>query len=217
MQTELDAAGVEGAVVNAAKRWLVGILRTETEDRMVEDVTGYTQTFNVKDRQSGFVPGAPGLRHYLLDSYAVYLQDRWRVRPGLTFNLGLRYEYLPVVTEGDSLSLLPVIENNNPLATLLGNGKQFNYRPLSRLLEGWGISGILLWQTGRPFGIVSIRGGLNRSGYGGYVGAVSSLTLPELKKVFGFRMTPQGPSYVSPDVIALNLAIQTATKFLERT
>jgi hypothetical protein len=84
-------------------------------------VTSYTQTFNVKDRQSGFVPLTPSLRHYLLDSYAGYLQDRWRVRPGLTFNLGLRYEYLPVVTEGDSLSLLPVIENSNPLATLLSN------------------------------------------------------------------------------------------------
>lgn len=42
---------------------------------------------------------------------------------------------------------------------------------------------------------------MNRSGYGGYNGAVSSLTLPELKKVFRFRMTSQGPSYVSPEVV----------------
>ncbi|MCI0622398.1 MAG: TonB-dependent receptor [Acidobacteria bacterium] len=84
-------------------------------------LSSYTQTFNIKDRRSGFVPGAPSLRHYLLDSYAGYLQDRWRVRPGLTFNLGVRHEYLPPVSERDSLSLLPVVENSNPLATLLSN------------------------------------------------------------------------------------------------
>jgi len=83
----------------------------------------------------------------------------------------------------------------------LGNGKRLNYRPLRRLLEGWGISGILLWQTGRPFGIVSTRGGVNRSGYGGYIGAVSTLSKPQLDKVFHFRMTPQGPSFVSADVV----------------
>jgi hypothetical protein len=49
----------------------------------------------------------------------------------------------------------------------LVNGKRLNYRPLRRLLEGWGSSGILLWQTGRPFGVHSTRGGVNRSGYGG--------------------------------------------------
>lgn len=31
--------------------------------------------------------------------YAAYVQDDWRVRPNLSFNLGLRYEYFPPFTE----------------------------------------------------------------------------------------------------------------------
>src|SRR5688572_7129288 len=41
MQAELDAAGIEVGPIDSAKGWLVWVLRTETKDRMVEEVTGF--------------------------------------------------------------------------------------------------------------------------------------------------------------------------------
>ncbi len=84
-------------------------------------VTSSSQTFNIKDRTSGFVSGATRLRHFELSNYAFYFQDNWKVRPRVTLTLGLRYEYYTRVNERDALGLLPVIQNNNAISTLLSN------------------------------------------------------------------------------------------------
>ncbi|MCL6505876.1 MAG: TonB-dependent receptor, partial [Bryobacteraceae bacterium] len=84
-------------------------------------VTSYSQTFNVKDRTSGFVSGATNLRHFRLDNYAWYFQDNWKIRPRLTLTLGVRYEYYTRVDERDALGMLPVVQGGNPIATLLSN------------------------------------------------------------------------------------------------
>lgn len=81
---------------------------------------GYTQTFNVTSRTSGYVPGAAFLRHFILDDYAVYVQDNWRVAPRLTVTLGLRYEMPGVVDEANSLELLPDM-TAGAAASLLSN------------------------------------------------------------------------------------------------
>jgi hypothetical protein len=80
----------------------------------------YAQTFNITSRTSGFVPGANYLRHFLLDDYAFYFQDKWTVRPRLTTTLGIRYELPGVPDEADSLELLPVIQGS-AVQTLLSN------------------------------------------------------------------------------------------------
>jgi outer membrane receptor protein involved in Fe transport len=84
-------------------------------------VTSYSQTFNVKDRTSGFISGATNLRHFSLDNYAWYFQDNWKIRPRLTLTLGVRYEYYTRVDERDALGLLPIVQGGNPIATLLSN------------------------------------------------------------------------------------------------
>ena len=84
-------------------------------------VSSYSQRFNITSRTSGFVDRAPNIRHYSLNDYSFYVLDSWKIKPGLTLNLGLRAELPSVVDERDSLSLLPVIQNNNPIATLLAN------------------------------------------------------------------------------------------------
>jgi len=83
-------------------------------------VTGYFQTFNITSRSSGFVNGAPNVRHFTLNNYSPYVQDTWKLRR-LALTLGLRYDYYSVVDERDSLVLLPKIENNSAVATLLSN------------------------------------------------------------------------------------------------
>jgi hypothetical protein len=71
-------------------------------------VGSVTQTFNAASRTSGLVAGEPYRREYRADEYDFYAQDTWRLRPNLTLNLGLRYEYTGVPREVNGLVTLPV-------------------------------------------------------------------------------------------------------------
>jgi hypothetical protein len=84
-------------------------------------VSSGSQSFNVTSRSSGYVPGASNDRHYTLNEYAWYVLDQWKALPRLTVNLGLRYILYGIPDERDSLSLSPVIANNDPALTLLSN------------------------------------------------------------------------------------------------
>jgi hypothetical protein len=83
-------------------------------------VDGYSQTFNVTSRSSGFVANSPFIRHFLDNSYSFYAQDKWKLLPNLTVTLGLRYQLPGVVDEADSLELSPVLQGTAE-QTLLSN------------------------------------------------------------------------------------------------
>jgi hypothetical protein len=72
----------------------------------------YHQTLNVTSRTSGFVPGAPYVRHFLLNHYDLYFQDKWKILPRLTVTLGVRWQIPGVADERDSLALQPVIQGS---------------------------------------------------------------------------------------------------------
>jgi hypothetical protein len=82
-------------------------------------VSSYSQTFNVRDRNSGFVAGQDDRRQFLLDTYSWYLTDRWKINRRLTFNYGVRWEYITVLDEKNGLYLLPALINNNPISSLM--------------------------------------------------------------------------------------------------
>lgn len=90
-------------------------------------ISRYDQTFNVTDRNSGFVNGATNLRRFTYDTYAGYISDKWKVLPRLTVTLGLRYEYWTRLNEKDSLFLLPTLVNNDLRATLLNPTASFDF------------------------------------------------------------------------------------------
>ncbi|MBM3728304.1 MAG: hypothetical protein FJW40_23125 [Acidobacteria bacterium] len=79
------------------------------------------QTFNIRDRSSGFVPRYPQIRNMRAMDYALYFQDNWKARKGLTLTLGVRWEPFMPVDERDSLYLLPTLVDGNPLRSLGGN------------------------------------------------------------------------------------------------
>lgn len=115
-----------------------------------------SQTFNVTDRSSGFVPGAPNIRNWRLDNHAFYFNDNWRVNDRLTIHIGTRWEYYTPVTELNSLSFVPVLKNNNAEQTLLDPtgtvdfaGKAAGRPYYKRDLNNFGPNVGIAW---RPFG-----------------------------------------------------------------
>ncbi|HEU0172738.1 MAG TPA: TonB-dependent receptor [Blastocatellia bacterium] len=110
--TNAQLPGASATDVTAANNLLASLAGFVTSD---------SQTFNVKDRTSGFADGAENRRHYLLYDYAGYGADTWKVRPRLTVNAGVRYEYFTPVNERDGLALLPQLSGGNAIGTLLSN------------------------------------------------------------------------------------------------
>lgn len=92
--------GISAADLASANAWLALLSGT------VSDVV---QTFRVRDRASGFRPGAPFDANYRLNNTSAYFQDHWRLRPNFTVRAGLKWEYYSPLREDDNLALLPVV------------------------------------------------------------------------------------------------------------
>ncbi|MBM3760579.1 MAG: hypothetical protein FJW36_10080 [Acidobacteria bacterium] len=76
-------------------------------------------TFNVKDRQSGFLPNQANVRNFTNDNYALYFQDKWKASRRLSITAGLRWDYFTPVDESNGLALLPLLNGQSAIAALL--------------------------------------------------------------------------------------------------
>lgn len=82
------------------------------------------RTFNVTSPNSGFVPGATRGRRFRYNDVSFYFQDAWRLKRNLTFNYGVRWEYLGVTQIPDGLGLQ--VTNFDDIFGVSGPGNLFN-------------------------------------------------------------------------------------------
>ncbi len=82
-----------------------------TASELLSILGGYVdsvrQTFNVTSPTSGFVKGASEQRLLKQSILNFFAADTWRIRPSLTLNFGLRWEFQGVPDEANGLALLP--------------------------------------------------------------------------------------------------------------
>ena len=164
-------------------------------------VSAGQQTFNVADRESGFRRGVGSIRHLDYNTLAFYGGDTWRIKPNLSINFGLRWEYISPLTERDGLGLLPKDTSlnvlNDPNAVLdfagAGTGRPFLARDMNNFAPNFSVA----WD---PFkdGKTSLRGGfaisyaidnnatvLNNAAVGGNAGLQSNNVITTLAGTIG--------------------------------
>jgi hypothetical protein len=124
-------------------------------------ISSTQQTFEVRDRTSGFVAGIPNERNYRLNNVNAFLQDNWRWKPNVTLRAGLKWEYYTPLRERDGLGLQPVLNGRSVETALLdpnGTVTFVNGGFYRKDLDNFGPNVGFAWD---PFkdGRTSIRGG----------------------------------------------------------
>jgi hypothetical protein len=70
-------------------------------------VTLGNAVYNYQRNGSALPPNSPVVRHFAEDSYEMYAQDVWKVKPSLTLTLGLRYSLFSPPWETNGLQVTP--------------------------------------------------------------------------------------------------------------
>jgi len=99
--------------------------------------TASSVQFNGDISSQPFNPGATGNRLAKEEFYIGYAQDEWKVRPNLTLNYGLRYEYYTPLREDKNRQVVFDIDRGVilPNDTRVYNGLKTNFAP--RLALAW--------------------------------------------------------------------------------
>lgn len=92
---------------------------------------------------------------------------------------------------------------NGVLELPFGRGKKFEIANpvMNQIFGGWQVSGFLTLQSGNPFSITAPRGTLNRAARSGNNTAFVLVDKNRLNEAIGFRMTNDGPYFVTASAI----------------
>ncbi len=88
-----------------------------------------------------------------------------------------------------------------------GKGKMFGTdvpEVLNKVIGGWQLSGIYVWQSGNPFSILDSRGTFNRSARNTTATPISSLTQSQINNYLGVVKNSSGVFYINPTLLDPN-------------
>jgi hypothetical protein len=167
--------------------------------------------------------GADMLTNYSSSSYnSLQLALRHRMHSGLSFEAN--YTFSKVLSDGDGdlqTRFQAFLDLNNPKLERsranfdlnhmikadgyyelpFGEGHNLHCKPLDRVIGGWTMGAVMLWQSGAPFSILSSYGTLNRAARSYYNGANTTLGGAALRSIVHFQMTGNGPVEIAPSAI----------------
>jgi len=163
------------------------------------------------------------LTNYSSASYnSLQLEARHRMRSGLSLTANYSFSKVLSDADGDSQTRFQnFLDVNNPgiersranfdlthmikasgfYELPLGKDHLLHFKPLDRVIGGWTLGAVMIWQSGAPFSITSGYGTLNRAARSYYNDADTSLQGQALFNAVSFRMTGNGPMMVPPSAI----------------
>jgi hypothetical protein len=163
------------------------------------------------------------LTNYSSSSYnSLQLEARHRMRSGLSLTANYSFSKVLSDADGDSQTRFQnFLDINNPgiersranfdLTHMIkasgfydlpfGKGRLAHFRPLDRVIGGWTLGAVMIWQSGAPFSITSGYGTLNRAARSYYNTANTTLAGSALFNAVSFRMTGNGPMMVPASAV----------------
>jgi hypothetical protein len=73
----------------------------------------YNYKINSTTTATPLAQGAPIQRHWATDTYSIFFQDTWRVRPNVSLTYGLNYQLMTPITETNGQEVTPSINMGN--------------------------------------------------------------------------------------------------------
>lgn len=187
-------------------------------------VSSVSQTYQVRDKSSGYVPGIPSNEFYTFDNIALFVQDSWRWKPNFTVRAGLKWEYYSPLTEDSDLGFVPQLNGRSFRDAMLDpnttvsflNGEYYN-QDLNNFAPTVGFA----WDLTKD-GRTAVRGGYSLTfvneetvTVGRSVGRSNSglSTTVALSNQFAFAGNgvplPQAPAFKSERTLADQMALST--------
>jgi hypothetical protein len=133
--------GGEARLIRMSTDQLGGITYTYANiNSFMANTPTQVQYFGDLSEPSPFSNGAAGEKHIEQEYYVAFAQDEWRVRPNLTLNYGLRYDYYVPLRERDNRIVKFNIDNGvlDPQDTPFYVSKKNNLQPrVSATFSPW--------------------------------------------------------------------------------
>jgi hypothetical protein len=148
-------------------------------------------------------------------TYSKSLADQEASGSGVTGSLGYQNRFEPFMDNArphlnygrSPYDISHAINTNYVIELPFGKGRKFLSNAnglLDRIVGGWKVASVTSWQTGSPFGIMSLRGTYNRTSRSNVNTAYSTLSRSQMKDLLGVHDVNGNLYWLDPKVIGPN-------------